>query len=186
MTNVDSNFRSIDEHHLRNIVKWSDKFGDSYSRYRGEGGSLSPSLSIRNAVEKFPNQQSLDASISQLSISTDDWRQRMVTVAWRLRRMNDAPLLARHYFRFGNSSRVSGALQVVQRPAWQELLFTTSNLASTIIGLLIWRVIDGGATQTHAYDEDDVVQCRVVLVSRRRLRTLGLHLKLTLNDFKLA
>ena len=43
------------------IMEWSDKFEDSYSRYRGEG-FLSPSLSIRNAMKKFPDQTSFEYS----------------------------------------------------------------------------------------------------------------------------
>ena len=66
-------------------------FEDSYSRYQGEGLSLSFPLN-QGRDEAFPSQQSLGSHSSLLSISTDDWRQTMVMDAWRLRRMNDAPI----------------------------------------------------------------------------------------------
>ena len=117
----------------KSIVSWCYKFESGYSRYLG--GRLSLSLLPSQSGTRWRFFESTFFGCihsSQLSISTDEWRKKMVTNVWRMRRTNDAPLLAPYYFRFGISSRVSGALQVVQRPAWQEHSFTASRIASTL------------------------------------------------------
>ena len=109
-------------------MELSDKFEDSYSRYRGGRLSLSFPLHQERDDEVSESTTFAIATHSSLSISTDVWRQTMMTDAWRLRRTNDAPLLAPSYFRFGKYSRVSGALRMVQRPAWQELFISDFKL----------------------------------------------------------
>ena len=111
------------------IVKWGDKFGSSYSRSWGEGFSLSFPLH-QGCGEAFPNQQTLDAHPPLhflfdgcTTVNDGDGYMTFATDEW-CAALGAKILSIREY------SRVSGALQVVQRPAWQDYFTTPSNIAS--------------------------------------------------------
>ena len=98
-----------------------------------ERGFLSPFLLIRNAVKIF--ESTLFGSIHPLIFQFRRtfggkrwWRMHDVCDGWMWRRSRRGTTFDSGFLHYA----CLDALQVVQRPAWQEHSFTTSNNASTL------------------------------------------------------